>query len=83
MRSSPRAPASCGAAVEQGGGDGDAPWRWVIDEVAELSSGGGVRRWQTTDSGGHGLNCQLVGRGKRVSRVPSDDEMPERVELTE
>jgi hypothetical protein len=37
----------------------DALWRWVIDEVAEPSSGGGVRRWQRAGGGlrwpGHDL----------------------------
>jgi hypothetical protein len=42
---------SCCAAVGQGDGDGDTPWRWVIDEVAEPGLGGSVRRWQT-DGGG-------------------------------
>jgi hypothetical protein len=51
MRFAPRAPASCDASTEQGGGDGDAPWRRVIDEVVEPGSSGGVRRWRT-DGGG-------------------------------
>jgi hypothetical protein len=44
MWSAPRAPALCSAAAEQGGGDGDTPWRWVIDEVVEPDSGDRVHR---------------------------------------
>jgi hypothetical protein len=42
-----RAPASCGVAARQGGGDGDAPWWWVIDEVVEPGSDGSAHRWRT------------------------------------
>jgi hypothetical protein len=33
MRSTPRAPASCGAAAGKGGGDGDAPWWRTADGI--------------------------------------------------
>jgi hypothetical protein len=79
MRSAPRAPALCGMAVEQVGGDGDALWRWVIDEVMVFVDGGRT----TVDSGGRSVICQLGGKGKTVRRGPIDDEMTERVDLTE
>jgi hypothetical protein len=77
-RSAPRAPASCGVAVEQGAGDGDAPWWRVIDKVAVFGGGGRP----AADSSGWGVICQLGGRGKMVRRGLINDEMYETVELT-
>jgi hypothetical protein len=79
MRSAPRAPASCGTGVGQVGGNGDALWRQVIDEVMVFVDGGRT----AVDSGGQSVICQLGGKGKTVRRGPIDDEMTERVDLTE
>jgi hypothetical protein len=60
-------------------GDGSS-MRWQNPVWAAVFGGGGR---STADSGGQDVICQLGGRGKRVRRGPIDDEMPERVELTE
>jgi hypothetical protein len=54
--------------------------RWQNPVWAAVFVGG---RRTAADSDGRGVICQLGGRGKRVRRGPIDDEMPEKVELTE
>jgi hypothetical protein len=56
---------SCGVAVGQGGGDVDALWRWVIDEVAEPGSSDGVRRWRTVGGGLRWPGRDLLARRER------------------
>jgi hypothetical protein len=60
-------------------GDGSLTRWWNLVRAAVFVGGG----WTAIDSGGRGVIYQLGGGGKRVRRGPIDDEMPERVELTE
>jgi hypothetical protein len=60
-------------------GDGSST-RWWNPVRAVVFVGGGQT---AVDSSGRGVICQLGGRGKRLRRGSIDDEMPERMELTE